>query len=211
MSAIVKKAAGKQSKNRRRIDKLLNSRKWIGSVLVVGAMFIAGQAKADISYDWSFSVPTDGGSVTGSGLFSTAAQISGPTQLLTFTGAVDGIAITALLVPGSFNSNDNLVSDTPFYLDGSGVSFSLASADPTMGNTGNFYSSSQGYMANGSAGSSTTGFVYSLASSTDVPEPASMTLMITALAGLVAVQLRRNSRKAFGAPTHGCGWRQSQV
>ena len=128
-------------------------------------------------------------------MFSTAAPISRPTSLRTFTGILDGIAITGLVGPGGFVGNDNLVSDTSFYLDEGGVSFNLASPDPTMGDIGNSFATRNGYTTDGGrSGYPTTAFVYSLAPPTDVSEPASMTLMITALAGLGAAHFRRNSR-----------------
>ena len=192
---------------------MLNSRNWICSTFVVGAMFIAGQAKANAFYNWSLLIPTTStGFVAGSGAFSTAMPISGQTLLSTFTGVFDGIAITALLTPGTIGSNDNLVSNTQFYLDGNGVSFSLASADPATGSdTVNLYAdSTRGYTTiDSSVGYSKTGFAY--ASATSVPEPASMTLMIAALAGLVAVRFRRDPRKVSGARTHGCGPHNSEA
>lgn len=175
--------------------KLLNPKSRIFSAFVIGAIFITGQAKANVYYNWSMLLPNDPGSIAGSGLFSTAAPIGVSTQLLTFTGIVDGIAITALLAPGHLAGNDNLISNTSPYLTHNGLSFSLASNDPTLGNNANlFYYAPNGYTIDAiGVGYSPTGFTYSPVP-TGVPEPASIALMVTALAGLATVQFRGHSR-----------------
>ena len=53
---------------------------------MIGTTSTSGHAKADIFYNWSALVPINSaGFLTGSGQLSTAAPISGATQVLTFT------------------------------------------------------------------------------------------------------------------------------
>src|SRR5882724_5449116 len=84
----------------------------------------AGTVRASVMYNFTYTVTTDkGGGTDYSGVF----DVSGTTVVgITGTSSLYG-AITGLLPPDTFLSNDNQLSTTAPYVDSHGISFTLAS------------------------------------------------------------------------------------
>src|SRR4051794_32745245 len=99
-----------------------------GAVALAGVLIVAGIPQAGAAlFNWSFSGDTAGD--TGSGTLTTTGSTS-PFTVTDITGTFDGNTITALLPAGSFALNDNLVFEPAPFLDGFGISFSIAGGTP---------------------------------------------------------------------------------
>ncbi|HEY1880001.1 MAG TPA: PEP-CTERM sorting domain-containing protein [Caulobacteraceae bacterium] len=159
----------------------MNKRTLLSAAL--GLSLAASAANATV-WDFTFAGPGD----TGSGTFTTAGG-SSPFTITGITGTVDGNAITALLAPGVFAVNDNILYSPAPYLDLNGVSFVANGVDLNL-----FFLSGTVYgLENPTFTAIITSFTVTEAAGS--PEPATWAIMLTGLFG-VGAALRTRRRPA---------------
>jgi hypothetical protein len=152
----------------------------------LGLTLIAGAAQARV-WDFSFTGTSD----SGSGQFTTSGA-SSPFTIIGITGVADGSAITALIAPNGYSSNDNLLTFPGPYLDVPGVSFVAGGIDYNL-----YYDGSEYLIGNSIAqGTVNDGAGDPVSLSVSVPEPATWAFMIAGLFGAGAF-LRRRRGAAF--------------
>jgi hypothetical protein len=161
---------------------------WLGPSLLLAAIAPVAHA-APLTFDFILS-GVDSGNIT---ITETAGIISN------ITGTFDTETITSILPSGggSIGVPDDLYFTTPPYLDGGGVSFSLAATDPDGYGFVNLSWNSEltGYFAEQSLTSANTGghaFGPDTLTPSTVPEPGSASLALIALAMVFVVQIRRS-------------------
>jgi hypothetical protein len=95
----------------------------LGAVMLLG---LAGQANA-ATYNWAFDCGI--ANCSGSGVLETDIAI-GPATLTSFSGLFGGETITALMPPGSFGGNNNIIDSLadPNELGLAGLTFSTATS-----------------------------------------------------------------------------------
>jgi hypothetical protein len=158
------------------------------------ALGFAGSLAQGAIFEFSYSLPPllsgpDPLGVTANGIFTTSAFDGTDYTITSITGFRNGEAITALLAPGAFSGNDNLLFPSAPFVDGNGVSFTVAgSGDDGTGDVNLFFDGS-GYTENSfNIGDGT------LSVTNSVPEP--WTLALTA-GGLLALMYLRRSWFGF--------------
>ena len=162
------------------------------------SMVWASQARADLSWTWSYSSTGGGPSYSASGAFVTedTPDANGFYLITAISGTADGAAITALTPPGTANPGnapfavDDLVSPVSgAQLTGHGFGFSIANGDYSnpFNNKGYLtYISVPPYV--GGAGPEPP-----ITFSATLPEPTSIGLLLAGLAGAMTVRLGRRS------------------
>lgn len=166
------------------------------SLSVLALLGIASAAHADL-FNFSYTLPTDNGSLTATGQFTTSAldpNTSAYTILgITGTRTYEGVTanITGLIAPGGFEGNNNLLYTTSPYVDLSGFSYTIDANNPANDtNNVNFY-----YSATNSAYTETGAPVGYSVNFTVTPVPAPNSLAVFAsMAGLGGVMLRRRKK-----------------
>ena len=146
----------------------------------VAALMVGGAAQARV-FDFSYSGP----GVSGEGQFITTPD--GADYLITdVTGVANGEAITGT---SGYASADNLLSfPTEPFVDFSGIAFSTATKDWSIGYTGTAY----GIVDSISDPSGDCCGITPLAFTVGVPEPATWAMMLVGFGGLgVAMRSRR--------------------
>ena len=165
--------------------------------LAIGAavVLLTGSARADVIWNWSFSL----GTVTAGGTLTTN-DLSGDSYLITgISGTWNGTAITALLVPGTCCStppNDNLLLDASTQLDAEGFAF-----DPPGLTNENIYFDSfntNSYSYTNGSFFFVGGTFSPVIASSSIPEPASLAIFTTGLIGLGILRRRRARFKRDG-------------
>ena len=152
------------------------------AALAAGAAGAAGSAEASITWDFTYSDLSN----TASGTLTTDALSGGSYVITGITGAFDGTTITGLLPDGTpLFGNDNLLYPTGLPFDGSGVAFSLLG-----GGEENIFAA-EGFAIYAFDGTSGYGpGSFNVTQESTVPEPATLGLFGTALAGLALLRRR---------------------
>ncbi len=160
----------------------------------MGALLAIGYPAVASTLDYSFAV--NGSGITSTGQL-TVSQ-TGSTYLATgISGQYQGSPITALIPPGGYSGNDNLIFPAGPYLDLHGLSFAVGGSNYNI-----FYSpgnscESVGYyvVVTNSSGCGPTvdkPVTFTLTPTTATPEPASVSLVVLAsLGSLVSMRRRR--------------------
>lgn len=155
---------------------------WIIPLVLLFGSIGAPNAHAD---SFTFAVT---GAYSGTGTFTTN-PLSGGTYLITeITGTFDGSAITSLISLGGFMANDNLLYPSIPFLDGSGVSFTLADGNDV--NVCSFVGTECFDSTLAFVGTTAIGEVSLSVSPTATPEPSSIALMLAGIGLLLMTQKR---------------------
>ena len=175
---------------------------FVGGLLPLAAAVAPANA-ATVTFDWTLTAPAaslGGFEFTGSGTITANTTATAGVDIATgITGEVNGSTITALLAPGTFESNDNLlfpngVSHTnPTKLDGDGIAFAIAAGNLDVfsfgGNgTGNAY----GEFSPSGFGVGT----FALTPVSATPLPPTWTIMLIGLVGLGFFVVRGGKKPA---------------
>jgi hypothetical protein len=155
------------------------------TIALFSVLAITGSAYADT---FDFTVTGSSGAFNGSGTL-TATPIASGEYLIT---AITGTGVTALIAPGSFNGNDNLLFPLSLrQVNSNGFSFIDVNGPDKF--DVNIFNNGSGYFAflqDEDHFTETVPVTFELAST--VPEPSTLFLLSTGLLGLTGV-VRRNS------------------
>jgi len=163
----------------------------------------AGTAQAEVDWSWSWSGTLFAGSgiqgvpqVSGSGTIASTDNGDGSYTVTSITGTWDGYTIGTLDAANTYFGNDNLIFAVPLYVDNNGIAFTttdgpanvniFAGGGAALLNQG----TRQDYGSIDSNGNSGPGTL----TLSEIPEPASMTLLGIAITTLPLIRRRTRAR-----------------
>lgn len=162
------------------------------SLLFAGFLLLLGTAQR--AHADTFNIAWDGTYGAGNAVLTATNEGSGDFLVTNITGSQNGTMISGLLAPKAF-VNDNLIFPTATpQLDSFGVSFNEGATEFNLF----FFSSSYFECSSNVCSSVATSSLSTPLTSfsiTPAPEPSSLILLLVGLAGLVALSLRKSSKK----------------
>jgi hypothetical protein len=157
------------------------------ALLLMLTMGAGGARATPISFGFSYT----GTGVTAEGELITDGILAGGFYTVTgITGDRNGISITALSAPGSLGGNDNLLSPGAPFVDNNGITYTAGGVSYNVYLSTNANSACSGVLEISSlnsdvaCGRPTQVSLDVTPSAAGVPEPASLALFCSALAGL---------------------------
>lgn len=164
-------------------------------ILLSAYCLFLGHASAGV-LTWSFlyrDIATGGLAIETSGTITSSDTPSGgPFSILNLTGARNGLAI-ALLAPGAFAGNDDLVSPNDPHVTYSGFSFSDGSDSFNLYWSGTDYRECSTLPGAGCLGAATDGPAVILQFAQAVPAPGSLSLVGLGLLALLLASAQRSA------------------
>ncbi len=160
-----------------------------------GCVGVAQAAPIDFLFDYV------GPGITASGDFTTDGDlVGGAYTVVGITGSRNGVTISGLVAPGGPNfGNDNKLSPTNPFVDGSGISFLAGGTEFNLATSASSSFQCQGTIEGGGASNPNCGpfnpvrLTVTQLTPVSVPEPGSAALIGLGMLGLAAVGRRRRN------------------
>lgn len=166
------------------------------NLLLLALSAFALTASADtFTFSYSVTVEPSGISDAGSGTLTATYNTVDNDYLVTdISGATSAFgSITGLLLPGSYEFNDNLLSYPGPYLNGNGISFTVSGAgDDGSGDVNLFYDSISNAYYEYQGVTTHPGTLTVTPVTSGVPEPGSAALLLFGASGIGVACWRRN-------------------